>query len=940
MRYSLSVCRKARIHHIKYTPHTSSSTLSLIWHFISLTVNAMTVGCLKPHTLERLSGMLLALTFLTASMPAWSAVTPWDKIIPNTSLKLPDQPKWLNYATRNRFPNLSFDQPVQIVFQSTFEDGFFVVEKPGIIRLVQHREQSESTPFLDLRDRVYNFSESGLLSMAFHPNFHENGRFFVFYTARESIDRTFFYYNRLSEFKVDPNFPSQALKESEKLLINLPDRHHDHNGGGMLFGPDGYLYLSIGDEGRFYDFFGHGQKLTRDLFAGMLRIDVDKKPGNPPPAPHAAVTDGYAIPADNPFVGIESYRGQDLETDKLRTEFYAIGMRNPWRFVFDPLTGKLYSGDTGDHTREEINEIVSGGNYGWPHREGSLPGPPDHAIHQGDHGFIDPMAEYGREDGNDIAAMTVYRGTAFPELDGCVLFSDFYGGWLGKTKINQQEPSPIEWFAWDVHIADMTIDPKDGNILLVDMMEGIIKEFIPPSENNFEDIPTLLSETGAFLDTKTFTLDPSFIPYQINVPFWSDHAVKSRWISFSSSEAKINYHEEDTWGFPPGTVFMKHFNLELERGNRATAKRLETRFLVLTAFGGFYGLTYKWNETQDDAILISPDGLKEAIQIREENVEREQTWPYPGRHDCMTCHNGGPGFLSPTRFGRYALGFGTAQLNKEIHTGTDSFNQLAAMDRAGILTPPLDKPVGLLPKLVDANNEEASLYYRVRSYLAANCESCHEGIAGTARLSWNATFRAANDQVKLIDHSAYNNLGITGGRLIHRSDPAKSILLQRISRNGLERMPPLGSSELDHTAIDLIKRWILEDLGKPQSYADWAQLYFDDLASPESFLFSDPDGDGVWNFFEALTLSNPLDPQDFYAVKMRREGNKLSLELPGLSNRYAWVEWTETPSIASSWQFLNVQENGFFLPASSAPRTLDLEKSDLSKAFFRVKVRQ
>ena len=864
----------------------------------------------------------------------------WKQITPNTNLRFPDQPKWLNYATRNRFPDLSFNHPVQIVFQSEYGDGFFVVEKSGTIQLVQHRDQSESLPFLDLRDQVYNFSESGLLALAFHPNFKENGRFFVYYTAKENVDLSFQYFNRLSEFKLDPNDHSQGLKESEKILINLPDRHQDHNGGGMLFGPDGYLYLTIGDEGRFYDFFGHGQKLTRDLFAGMLRIDVDKKPGNLPPAPHLAVSDRYAIPEDNPFVGIESYRDQALDPDEVRTEFYAIGMRNPWRFAFDPATGKLYSGDTGDHTREEINEIVSGGNYGWPHREGKLPGPPDHAIRQDDHGFLDPIAEYGREDGNDIAGLAVYRGTAFPELDGYVIFSDFYGGWLGKIKIDQESNSPIEWFAWDVHVADIAVDPTDGNILLVDMVEGMIKELVPPSENNFEDIPKLLSETGAFLDTQSFALDPSFIPYQINVPFWSDHAIKSRWISFSNSQAKINYRDEDTWGFPPGTVFMKHFDLERERGNPSTAKRLETRFLVLTAFGGFYGLTYKWNDAQDDAILVSPDGMKESIQILEGNHQRDQIWHYPGRHDCMTCHNGGPGFLSPKRFGRYALGFGTAQLNKEIRYGDDSFNQLALIDQAGLFSPPLDKPVRLLPKLAAANNEEASLYYRVRSYLAANCEACHEGIAGTARLNWNATFRSTNDGVKLIDQPAYNNLGITGGRLIHRSDPAKSILLQRISHNGLERMPPLGSSELDHSAIELIKRWILEDLGEPQSYVDWAQLYFTDLDQPDAFLFSDPDEDGVWNFFEALTFTNPLDAEDYYAIKIRKEGKQLKLELPGLSNRYAWVEWTETPSITSSWKFLDVPENAFFLPVSSEARKFDLDGFDMSKAFFRVKIRQ
>ncbi|MDA0749300.1 MAG: PQQ-dependent sugar dehydrogenase [Verrucomicrobia bacterium] len=875
------------------------------------------------------------------SVQGWGASTPWDKIVPNTALKFPDVPKWLNYATKDRFPNLRFYQPIQVVFQSSYEDGLFVVEKVGRIKFVTDQsEPSEATNFLDITDRVYNSSESGLLSLAFHPNFEINGRFFVYYCATEKRGEAWQYFNRLSEFNVDPNNIRQGLKQSEKILINQPDRHVDHNGGGMLFGPDGYLYLTIGDEGQFYDLFENGQKLTENFFAGMLRIDVDKREGNLPPSPHPAASDAYAIPADNPFVGIESYGGSTLDTEKLRTEFYAIGMRNAWRFAFDPLTGKLYSGDTGDHTREEINEIIAGGNYGWPHREGSLKGPPNHTISPGDHSFLDPLAEYGREDGNDIAGMTVYRGTKFPDLDGCILFSDYFGGWIGRVKLTDAGTSPIEWFSLDHHIADIAIDPADDNILLADMVEGRIKQFVPPEENDFDDIPNLLSETGALRDTASFTIDPSFVPYQINVPFWSDYAIKSRWISFADKKTAISFRENDTWGFPPGTVFMKHFDLELRRGDPSTKRRLETRFLVITSLGGFYGLTYRWNETQDDAVLVPPTGWKETIQIEENGKLRDQEWHYPGRHDCMACHNGGPAFKAKGRHGRFALGFNTPQLNREVTHGQETYNQLDALNQAEILIPPFASSAELLPKLVTADNEEASLNYRVRSYLAANCEACHEGLTSKSRLHWNATLRVSNAETKLIDVRPYNDMNVTGARLVHRSDPSKSILLQRIAQNGIERMPPLGSTELDHNAIELIQRWILEDLSKPHTYPEWAAQYFDDLNHPDAALTEDPDEDGFSNLYESLTRTNPLDDEDNLSLSFTVTGETVSMEIPGVPNRYIEVEWTETPGDPDSWNTLDISENAFFFPASEAEQSVDLESMDQEKAFFRIKVNE
>jgi glucose/arabinose dehydrogenase len=274
---------------------------------------------------------------------------------------------------------------VQPVFFTEFGGRFYVVEQAGRI-LVQ--EGRTWRTFLDIRGKVKAGGEMGLLGLAFH----RDGRFFVNYTAR-SEGRL---WTRIAEFR-------RPEAGAERLLLTFRQPYENHNGGMLAFGPDGYLYIGTGDGGSGNDPQNFAQSLDT-LLGKILRLDVNRAdPGR-----------AYAIPADNPFV---QRRGA-------RPEIYAYGLRNPWRFSFDRATGLLWCGDVGQNSREEIDIIQKGGNYGWRVMEGTIrtPGISDRA----DVGrFLGPVIDYGRSDGYCVTGGYVYRGRRYPSLRGVYLYGDF-----------------------------------------------------------------------------------------------------------------------------------------------------------------------------------------------------------------------------------------------------------------------------------------------------------------------------------------------------------------------------------------------------------------------------------------------------------------------------------------------------------------------------------
>jgi glucose/arabinose dehydrogenase len=289
-------------------------------------------------------------------------------------------------------------RPVGVTNAGDGTDRLFVSEQSGTIMVIRDNNLLPE-PFLDISKLISCCGERGLLGLAIHPHYSENGFFFVNYTDLNGD-------TVISRFEVSTD-PDQANPVSDVKLIVVGQPYANHNGGGIAFGPDGYLYLALGDGGSGGDPLGNAQN-TYSLLGKLLRLDVDQG-------------DGYTIPADNPFAGGGG-----------APEVWAYGLRNPWRFAFDRLTGDLFIGDVGQGSWEEIDFLPAGysggANFGWNYREG--PQPYVAASSSGDLGMIDPVAEYGRDQGYSVIGGVVYRGEQLPEWNGIYLYGDYGSGYI------------------------------------------------------------------------------------------------------------------------------------------------------------------------------------------------------------------------------------------------------------------------------------------------------------------------------------------------------------------------------------------------------------------------------------------------------------------------------------------------------------------------------
>jgi len=711
-----------------------------------------------------------------------------EKRVPFTGSRVHGTPEPPDpYAVENAFPKLKFDEPLSMTLL------------PGTNRLVVAERHGKvysfvNDPKTDKKDLLVDVGRT-VYAVAVHPKFAENGQLFtssVLDPANPSEKGT-----RLSRFTAAARgVAPSADPKSEEVLLEWPSG--GHNGGCLRFGPDGLLYVVTGDGSGIADQLQTGQDLT-DLLGSLLRIDVDRHdPGLK-----------YAVPKDNPFVG----------RDGARPEIYAYGLRQLWKFSFDAPTKRLWGGEVGQDLWEMVYLVEKGGNYGWSVTEGLHPFRPERP--KGPSPILKPVVEHPHSDFRSITGGWVYHGSRLPELKDAYLYGDYDTGriWMLKydgTRVTEHR----ELADTTLRIVEIGQD-AGGEVFFVDHMTGTFHRLVkaPPAPTDAPEFPRKLSESGLFASTKDHTPAPGLIPYSVNAPLYSDNASKDRFIAIPG-DGKIEYDvvvypqpapgATPGWRFPDETVIVKTFSLEMETGNPKSARRLETRILHQKAMPGtdevgeqyWRGYTYVWNDAQTDAELLDAKGLDRQFTIADASApggKRTQTWRFPSRSECTLCH---------TVSAKYTLGLNTMQMNKDHDYGGVVANQLATLEHLGVLDRKLPDVPEKLPKLADYHDASADLNERARSYLHANCAHCHRKWGGG-----NAEFQLLATQ-PLAESGTLNTkpgqglFDLKDPRVIVPGEPDRSMVLFRMQKTGLGRMPHIASTVIDEEAVKLVREWI------------------------------------------------------------------------------------------------------------------------------------
>ena len=331
---------------------------------------------------------------------------------------------------------------------------------------------------------------------------------------------------------------------------------------------------------------------------------------------------------------------------------------------------------------------------------------------------------------------------------------------------------------------------------------GMDARVVPPAYLHMphqEDgpLPKLLSQTGAFSDLRNLVPAAGLMPYELIVPFWSDRAVKRRWVAIPAE--KIKFSADGAWTFPKGNVFVKTFELPTDAADPTAKRRLETRFLVTDSTGGVYGVTYKWRPDYSDADLLT-SSMTEDIPVKDAKGQvHNQTWYYPSRKDCHTCH---------TALAGGVLGVKTRQMNRDITyvTGVTD-NELRTWNHLGLFSPGFnEQDIARFDTLAATDDTSRTLEDRGRSYLDANCSHCHQ--PGGTVANFDARYSTPLNQQQLINGPILIDQGIDRPRVISPHDPWRSILYMRIDTDDDIRMPPLARETIDEHGVALIKQWI------------------------------------------------------------------------------------------------------------------------------------
>jgi uncharacterized repeat protein (TIGR03806 family) len=695
----------------------------------------------------------------------------------NTTCLAPTRPAGGSVTlTTARFTNLTFSSPLSLQQPRNDSSRWFVIQQDGLIRVFPNTASPSATDWANLGARVASPAdgrggETGLLGMAFHPNFPTDPRVFISYTALVSGALV----SRISAFNTTGGGATFDAG-SEDILITANQPQDNHNGGHIAFGPDGNLYIGFGDGGGANDDnhgpIGNGQN-RMTLLGKLLRIDVD------------GVTAGqkYDIPAGNMNPG-NPRCGPTSSNASACPEIYAMGFRNPWRWNFDDGpggSGELWLADVGQSAREEVDLVVAGGNYGWRCREGDGDFRP--AACGTEQNLINPVAQYGRTAGQSITGGYVYRGSAIPGLQGRYVFGDFATG--NVWHIARDTQPTLTLTAASAFASGRSISSfgqgNDGELYIVDYGNGNLYR-LQQSGGGGGTIPTQLSATGCVSTSDAKQPASGLIPFAPNAPFWSDGAEKDRWIAIPDGTT-MTVQASGDWDFPNGTVLMKNF--------RSGTRLIETRLFMRHPDGEWAGYTYEWNDAQTDATRVV--GGKEAPK------GLANDWIFPSESECLTCHTAAAG---------RSLGIETAQLNGTFAYPPPgrSANQLVTHSGIGTITPAISQDPATLPALADPFGS-GPVGDRARAYLHTNCSQCHRPNGGTP-VNLDFRFTTPLSQTNACNATPTNALGIPNALIIAPGEAGRSTVPARMNRRDGDAMPPLGSNTVDQAGVTLITDWI------------------------------------------------------------------------------------------------------------------------------------
>ncbi len=694
-----------------------------------------------------------------------------------------DLPKASSIALVPWFTQLTVSQPIHMTHFPDGTDRMVVVSRPGQINLFANDPNVKTQKLvLNIQSQVNPAGEGGLLSVAFHPKFKQNKKFYVNYTSTGTFSTV------VSEFTMSAADPEVADPATEKKLIVIVQPYTNHNGGQIYFDTEGFLHIAMGDGGSGGDPLNAGQD-KQTLLGKILRIDVDKAEGGKP----------YAIPKNNPFVANAAYK----------PEIFALGMRNPWRVTVDRLTGEIWAADVGQNKWEEIDIVQSGKNYGWRILEGKHCFNP--ATNCDSTGMTMPVAELPHGQSNSITGGFVYRGSQNPALYGAYLSGDYdtgkywttvpdgNGGYTTKEVLDTAD-HPVTFG-----------EDRDGELYVAQIFPAKIWKVVqqtttaPPGPA----LPKKLSETGCFSNLQTLQPAAGVVPYDLNAPLWSDGAHKRRWLVLPTGATPkpggvgpigVPDDPSQSWNLPVGTLLIKHFAL-----GDGGATPVETRILRRDATSWSFW-TFRWQADGKDADLWLGGG-QQAFAVTEGGVNKSKTWTLPSQAQCGQCHR------AATQEG-LVLGVQSAQLDR-VSAKLGGLNQIDVFAKAGLFAK-AGVNAGSISEFADLQGLDSGSAYSgalgpaARAYLHSNCAHCHRPGGGSPS-DLDLRYSLPLGQTKSCGLKPQaGDLGIASAQIVAPGSAAKSVLVQRMLQTPQSgnQMPPLAVAVPHAGGAKLVSDWI------------------------------------------------------------------------------------------------------------------------------------